>query len=341
MIKFFLDTFLLAYSIIPLLFSITVYTVLAIVLAKSIKRHAKVYYWIFSIPFIIVLVPFFLRMMGLEAPSFNRFPIVSYFTRDYVHMATLGFPLLIIIMYMGALDTRNPYVARLMSIRKELSIIVGFPVLTHGVIRGFNALPTGWNFFFAHDEYMAKEQVVSMIGAGISSFVFVLGIVMLILFFILWVTSFTAIRRRMGNVLWKRVQKWAYVLYAMLFIHSIGLQIGGLLNMPPDRGQKIEQVTSQSERNIERKNIQQNRISGQPTDLKNASADNRENMKSGDNMQGEQITKDSRPKNGRNSLADIQIDRRTKSYVHIVSVLLVFGSYLILRIRKANCLRNK
>lgn len=292
MIKLLLDILLLINNVIPLFFSIAVFAFLAILLAKSIKRHARIYYTVLAVPFVLTLVPFFLNMMGMDLPRLNRLPILSYFMRDYVHMATLGFPLLIIIMYMGALDVRNPYVARLMSIRKELSIIVGFPVLTHATLRAFNTFPTGWKFFFAHDDYMAEEHVSNILGAGISSFVFVLGIVMLALFLILWITSFTAVRRRMGYRRWKRVQRWAYVLYGMLFIHSIGLQVGGLLNSKEKQNKpRIEMVAK-----------------GEPA----------------------------KDKHHYGGLGEIEIDTNIKRYIHISSVVLIFGSYLILRVRKAS-----
>lgn len=370
MIKFLLDILQLVNNVIPLFFSIAVFATLAVVLAKSIKKHAKVYYWVLSIPFILTLVPFFLNMAGMDVPRLNGIPVLGYFMRDYIHMATLGFPLLIIIMYMGALDTRNKYVARLMSIRKELSIIVGFPVLTHATLRVFNTFPKGWKFFFAHEDYMAEEQVKSVLGAGISSFVFVLGIVMLALFLVLWITSFTPVRRRMGNVLWRRTQKWAYVLYAMLFVHSMGLQIGGLLN-PKQRGGAKTELVAKTDRpgmpgNEGGKPMEKGGMPG-----KDGGMPMKDGGKPADGMpqrngegrpgntderpmpSGERPDNQGRPdrpdagaangpaKNGPDSkkeskgLADIEIDRNVKRYIHMASVVLIFGSYLYLRVRKA------
>lgn len=335
MIKFLLDILQLINNVVPLFFSIAVFAVLAIVLAKSIKKHAGVYYAVLSLPFILTLVPFFLNMAGMDLPRLNGIPVLGYFMRDYIHMATLGFPLLIIIMYMGALDTRNKYVARLMSIRKELSIIVGFPVLTHAILRAFNTFPKGWKFFFAHEDYMAETQVKSVLGAGISSFVFVLGIVMLALFLVLWITSFTAVRRRMGQARWKRTQKWAYVLYAMLFVHSMGLQIGGLLN-PRQRGNAKTEVAARLEQPA--KPGQGSPVHGGA--VRPGMPEERPHMSgrpAGKNpeMAGKPQEGGAEGRKGGQSLADIEIDRTVKQYIHMASVVLIFGSYLYLRIRKA------
>lgn len=383
MIKFLLDLLQLVYSIVPLFFSIAVFVVLALLVAKSLKRHATGFYWVLAVPFVLTLVPFFLGMAGVDVPRLNRVPVLGYFMRDYIHMGTLGFPLLIIIMYMGALDVRHPWVARLMSIRKELSIIVGFPVLTHATLRAFNTFPSGWKFFFDHDEYLATTPVKSVIGAGISSFVFVLGIVMLALFLVLWVTSFTGVRRRLGNRRWKRVQRWAYVLYAMLFIHSIGLQLGGLLNpkQPKEapktllveggRSAGSGRTAASFEGTASKKGISTGRTAdfGKSSAGKNdgeesssrksvggkslskehkgpsaeRAAGNGTLEKSGkgpgsgkgaDRRDGKNAEGKGREKGG-NSLTDIEIDRNVKRYIHIVSVVLIFGSYLFLRVRKA------
>jgi DMSO/TMAO reductase YedYZ heme-binding membrane subunit len=76
----------------------------------------------------------------------------------------------------------------------------------------------------------SHERVSSALGAGVTNSAYLLGVLMAVLFLILWVTSFDAIHKRLGAVRWKKIQRWSYVLYAMLFVHSLLLGIGGLLN---------------------------------------------------------------------------------------------------------------
>lgn len=262
MVKLFIE--LLAYlrECAPLLTSLAVLTLLFVLLAKSIRKHPGLYYTLFAIPFVLVALPSLGRLFGIEIASFARIPFLGEIIRDYIHMGTFGHPLLIIIMYIGALNVRRTPVKRLMSIRKEMSIISGFAVFAHSLIRVTRSLPGAFRFFADKEEYLANTKVVSVVGAGFSSFSFLLGVVMLIIFIPLWVTSFDAVRKRMGNAQWRKCQKWAYVLYATLFIHAMGIQIGGMLN----------------------------------------------------------------PRGGHAPV---------KPYIHIVSLLLIYGSYLYLRIRKA------
>lgn len=408
MISFLLDLLQLLRNFFPLFFSLFVYIGLALLCAKSIKKHASVYYAIFSIPFLLLLVPFLLNKCGADIPRLN-IPVLSYFMRDYVHMAPLGFPLLIVIMYMGALSTRNRYVARLMSIRKELSIIAGFPILTHATMRAFGAFPRGISFFFDQEDYLAEHPVYSMLGATFTNFVFILGIIMLALFLVLWVTSFDGVHRKLGNQRWKKIQRWAYVLYALLFIHSMGLQIGGLLtrqakekaektptyallamnsntgagmtaiSQQEDNGQAAEghegrrhgrhkregekgskadkswngrksnkeKYEKKSERPYERNHQEASHENSRRamTEKSHFEGSEREsdsnrqrastNGRESKNREGKGEKGSAGKRKGGIDLSEIKPDRNTSSYIHIFSVVLIFGSYLILRIRKA------
>ncbi|MDR2920526.1 MAG: ferric reductase-like transmembrane domain-containing protein [Tannerella sp.] len=363
-----------------------------------------------AIPFVLVALPFIARIFGIEMAGFVRIPFLGEIIRDYIHMGTFGHPLLIIIMYMGALDPKMPAVNRLMSIRKELSIICGFPVLTHSLIRVVNNFPNALKFFTNNEEYLANTKVVSELGAGISSFSYVFGILMVILFIPLWVTSFGAVRRRMGQKKWKKLQRWSYVLYATLFIHAMCIQIGGMLNprggghtskpatettaavgqghgdaaKPMEVGERRDAEVSQ-----ERGDKRDSEVAGSTGDGcgeqgetsgsgerrgrrggENAETDKREGLddagkagpernrlssegesarpergeQKGQNEvagseRGDQSQQTARPAGGGRApskgFADIEVSAQTKRYIHLISLILIYGSYLFLRLRKA------
>ncbi|MDR1336354.1 MAG: hypothetical protein LBK22_05960, partial [Tannerella sp.] len=200
MIKVFIDLLSFLRTTFPLLFCVAVFTLLFILLAKSVRKYYYIYYILFALPFLMVTVPSILRMCGLEMPfSFTRIPVLGEILRDYIHVAGLGHPLLIIIMYMGALDAGNPYVKKLMGIRKEISILSGFPILTHSWIRTLHNFPDSWKYFTNRAEFTDSREITDAWGAGITHAVLVLGIVMLVLFLILWVSSFDAVHKRLGG----------------------------------------------------------------------------------------------------------------------------------------------
>ena len=339
MVKLFIDFIQFLYTLAPLLMALGVLTLLAVLLSKSIKKHAMVYYIVFAIPFI----PYFLRLFGIEVFSFSRIPLLGGITRDYVHAGTLGFPLLVIIMYMGALDMKIPWVKKLMSIRKELSIISGVPVLTHAIIR-FNQGLKAFRFFTDNEAYMASGRATSALGAGISNFSFVLGIVMLALFLLLWITSFDSVHKHMGGVRWKKVQRWSYVLYAMLFIHAMGIQAGSMLN-PRGGGRQVAPVVEVIAKTAETTEQSARSNRGNPELQGSAERSGRGNRNAVQPAANSIThTEAAKPASGRQQsqgFTDITVSAQVKRYIHIASLLLIFGSYLYLKVRKARLKRQK
>ena len=316
MVKIIIDFLQFLFTNAPLLTSLAIFTLLSIWLAKSIKKNSKTYYLVLAIPFLLVAIPTILRWCGIPLPvNFTGIPVLGVILRDYIHMGVLGHPLLIIIMYMGALDPKIPFVKRLMSIRKELSIIVGFPVLTHSLVRVANNFVSPLQFFTDREAYLVGNPVASELGAGISSFSLVLGIVMLVIFLPLWITSFDSVRKRMGAVQWKKLQKWSYVLYATLFIHAAGIAVGGMMNPRGggDPPRPAVEVTSRA--TTENPRSEQ---ASRPTDSESPNTQTA--------PQGRVMPK---------SFGDFQVPRNTIQYIHLASLVFIYGSYLYLRVRKA------
>ncbi|MDR2413935.1 MAG: ferric reductase-like transmembrane domain-containing protein [Odoribacteraceae bacterium] len=358
MVKLLLDFIQFLYATAPLLSSLAVLTLLSVWLSRSIKRHAIIYYIVMSIPFLLVAIPFVGGLLGVETFSVNGVPFLGGILRDYIHFGTLGFPLLLIIMYVGALNPRNESVKKLLSIRKELSILSGFPVLAHSLIRVTHNFPNALRFFTDHEAYMSGARVTSALGAGISNFSFVLGVLMLALFLPLWITSFDSVHRHMNGVSWKKLQRWSYVLYAMLFIHAAGIQVGGTLNprgggRPPveatatgspatavrDDGSAIQRRGGgRGQRDDAPRAIAGDTLAAIPAH--STSRDARQGQRDDSPRVVERAPAATAAPSGRGrqqsiGFADITVDAATKRYVHAASLLLVFGSYLYLRLRKA------
>lgn len=218
----------------PLLTNVLLTAIIFILLAHTLKRHPRICYTLFGLPLALSVVQFVMGLVGIKDFSLFDVPVVGLVLGANAHMINFGFPLLIVIMYIGALDARRPWVRRLLVVRKEMSIISGFPVLAHALVRVTYTFPKALGYFTDHSAYLEENDWVQCdAGVGLSNAGYVLGVLMLVIFLMLWVTSFDAVHRKMGGYRWKRVQRWAYVLYAMLFIHSVLLHVGWLLNGDP------------------------------------------------------------------------------------------------------------
>jgi DMSO/TMAO reductase YedYZ heme-binding membrane subunit len=338
MIKLLIDFVQFLYTIAPLFVALGALTLFAVLLSKSIKRHAAIYYTVFAVPFALVAIPFIGRLLGIEMFNFGRIPFLGGLIRDYIHAGTLGFPLLIIIMYMGALSPKKSYVKKLVSIRGELSILSGFPILTHSLIRVTNNFPNALRFFTDNDGYMENAKMANTLGAGVSNFSFVLGILMLALFLPLWVTSFDSVRKWMGSVRWKKLQRWSYVLYAMLFIHALGIQLGFMLNPRVERpapAPVVAAVAPAADSALNRNTGNRENRGSQSVARNESAGQGNENTAQSKTDSGNRTATGRGGHQPSIGFADIKVDPQTRRYIHIASLLLIFGSYLYLRLRKA------
>ncbi len=316
------------------LFALMVYTVLAIALAKSIKKNYKVYYWIFGVISFCFIIPTVARLLGVTLPfNLSNIPLVGLSASELSSAANFIHPVLVIIMYMGALSAKNKYVGRLMSIRKELSIIVGFPVLAHAMKRIFGSFLGGWQYFFDHETYMQSPRVSSALGSGITSFAFVLGLVMFVLFFVLWITSFDSVHRKLGTKRWKSVQKWSYGLYVMLFLHATCLQLGGLIS---DNARAEQQA-------VQRQNVEVVEAGHAHGPQQQQGGQQAQGGHGPQQQQGGQQAQSGGHGHGPSSFkfASLEIPRSTKRVLNIFIYLAVYGSYLYFRIRKARASKAK
>ncbi|MFI3320139.1 MAG: hypothetical protein SNH01_04805 [Rikenellaceae bacterium] len=337
MINAALDFIVFFKSNFSMLFALIVYTILAIALSKSIKKNYKVYYWIFGILSVAFVIPFTFRILGMPlSVNLGKIPFFGPCINELSSAGNFVHPILIIIMYMGAFSPKNQYIGRLMSIRKELSIIVGFPVIAHALKRIFASFPDGWKYFANHEEFMQSPRVTSALGSGITSFVFVLGLVMTILFLVLWITSFDSVHRKLGTQRWKSVQKWSYGLYAMLFIHAMGLSLGGYISDKARAEQQQASRPAQTEMVAEKKGERPQRAEGQQAQQGHGQQQGHGAPQQAQAQQGGHGKKPQPFK-----FEEIEISRGDKRIINMFIYVLIYGSYLYFRLRKAKLAKQK
>jgi hypothetical protein len=140
----------------------------------------------------------------------------------------------------------------------------------------------------------------------------------------------------MGNVRWKKWQKWSYVLYALLFIHATGIQVGGMLNPRGGGRAQVESVQTVSGNEVAATTPERRGRGERPATNDNDIQPESENRQSVSSNQREVVASPAGSGHGQSaSVADIKVGQQAKQYIHIISLVLIFGSYLFLRLRKA------
>lgn len=115
---------------------------------------------------------------------------------DLIISGMLGYSFFVVVMFAGAFKKQTKLSKRLRSVRKEYSILGFIFLLPHFLV---------YLLEFINGEY--PWELFGVIGA----------VIMIPLF----ITSFGFIKKKMNIKKWKKLQKWAYLVYVLIFIHLI------------------------------------------------------------------------------------------------------------------------
>lgn len=163
-----------------------------------IQRHPGIFY-------ALALLLDALLLVGQSVGA----PVVVWRAVLSLHSRCLfAFALFAIVMFIGVLKDGSKLKTLLLPVRAELSIMATLLVAGHV-----------WNYASVYVAKLVSGTFGSdMLGAGVA---FALVIVLIPLA----VTSAKAIKRRMSGATWKRVQRFAYAFWALVYAH-VALVLG-------------------------------------------------------------------------------------------------------------------
>lgn len=136
-----------------------------------------------------------LQLIYAFQPSWQAIQPLSAVLKPMIN-GTLATAIFIVVMFTGALDITWPITRKLRKVRKTLSIAASIAVMFHCLCY----------------LYVYQRIELTILSTGLIAF-----IVMIPLF----VTSFHVIKKKIGGKRFMRIQRWAYLFYAMVFLHII------------------------------------------------------------------------------------------------------------------------
>ena len=159
------------------------------ILAKPLKRH--------PVPFYIVA----LALVGLYwfGTTTNTAGGMWPYFMPLMQRCALAF-----VLFTSVLDESSPLRARLMPIRRQLSILGCIFALGHLAFYGVSYVP----------------RLGSALNGNLG-FSLALAALLVLLMAILLVTSFQVVKRRMSAARWKGVQRLAYPFYLLTYVHLV------------------------------------------------------------------------------------------------------------------------
>lgn len=178
-------------------FSLVIAAFFSLTAKSTIKRHP--YPWYIGALVLTLFVSLFPFSRDLPAPV--------TFVLDLFRRGALACALWCIVMWTGAFPNGSWLIKRLMPVRGELSILAAMLTLGHNIGYG----RTYFVRFFTNASALPANQFVACI----------ITLILLIIMIPLTILSFPTIRKRMKAKKWKQIQRFAYLFYALLYIHIL------------------------------------------------------------------------------------------------------------------------
>ena len=176
---------------------------LPFICGKLIKKYSVTFYIVSAIFSITATV---LANFSRDLPVFVNQYILALFSKNII--ATF---LWIIVMWTGALKNGSFLIKKLMPVRGELSIIAFILTLCHVIVYG--------QIYLTRLVFHSDTMPISML------LMTLLSVLMVIIMLPLSIISFKTIRKKVSPKTWKKIQRFAYLFYALIYIHILILDI--------------------------------------------------------------------------------------------------------------------
>lgn len=170
-----------------------------------IKKHSKLCYALSAVISISLIIASYSGVLSNVSP-FIKAHILPLFTKS-----AFATSLFVIVMYTGALKNGSKLMKVLMPIRAELSIIASILTLAHNIIFG--------KYHFVTLFTNPKSMSINMLLAAIIS------VILIAIMLPLMITSFPSIRKKMKYKTWKKIQRFAYVFYGLIYTHVMLIMV--------------------------------------------------------------------------------------------------------------------
>lgn len=187
--------------IIEFLICLILVLIIALKFSENLRKNSNVYY--FS-SFIIAILDIIYRVFLTS--KFKLPTLVAYIEKP-IMIGALSGAIFVVVMYAGALDNKKNYTKKMVSVRAQLSILASIFFLPH-------TIPNCIAFF-----KIISKMDMSLLSTKIYVFLSLSAIISFIVIIPLWITSYKSIRKKMNTKKWKNLQRWAYLVYFLIYVH--------------------------------------------------------------------------------------------------------------------------
>lgn len=174
------------------------------------KNNVRLYWFAFAVSLTDVIFQIYLlsQKIRLQGP-FREF-------ESLISRGILGTAIIAVVMVVGALNNKQPYTRRFLSIRAELSIIACILILPHNIVYAYYSLLNLTKVLAAPPSNFKTVSLCISIS----------GILAVTIMIPLFITSFRVIRNKMKAKTWKKLQSLSYLFYFLVYFQVMMIYLG-------------------------------------------------------------------------------------------------------------------
>ncbi|MDO4535831.1 MAG: ferric reductase-like transmembrane domain-containing protein [Clostridium perfringens] len=168
-------------------------------ISSSVKRHNKILY-IVAVLLAIAIIYCELNKLRGSLPS-----AVGYIEK-LTYSGYISIYLFVIVMFMGTMSRKISLTKYFMKIRAELAIIASVLIVPHIYIHGMKLI-----LALMGSKTLTTDRIIYSIA----------GVIALVIMIPLFITSFNFVKRKLRGGMWKKIQRWSYAFYGLIYIHIL------------------------------------------------------------------------------------------------------------------------
>lgn len=168
-------------------------------ISSSIKRNNKILYAL------AVLIGVLITYCELNKLSSSLPSKLSYIEKLTYNGYTSTF-LFVVVMFMGVMSRNISLTKYFMRIRAELAIIASLLIVPHIYVHGLKLIVA-----LIDGKHLNTYRIIYSI-AGVVAFVIMIP---------LFITSFNFAKKKLKGVKWKKIQRWSYLFYGLIYVHIL------------------------------------------------------------------------------------------------------------------------
>ncbi len=158
---------------------------------KHLHKNENAYYIVTALIALVATVLAVLAQVGALGFELENIPVLY----QLIFQGHLTFSFFVLVMFAGAFKKKSKPKITLMRVRREMAIL-------------------GFLFLVPHATFLIITALSALNPTGTIAFLIMIP---------LFITSFTNIRKKMHPLQWRKLHKWAYLAYFMIYVHLLSI----------------------------------------------------------------------------------------------------------------------